>query len=201
MRRLFLLTLGVMACFAAVATADATRTSYLRPQYLPPAELARVLGARTTEGRQMVEWRGTDGAHFVELRRNDAANLMIVSGSADDVAALEALVKAVDVPPRQISIEARIVEVDESRARELGIDWSRFGLTGEASADWYRDHSHQRVESSYPGSPSYTNDQEATRTRLRRSPQHPRLAVHRPAPAHGKGRGHLSRRPAHPDAQ
>lgn len=150
-----LATLALLASFAAItntAMADATRVSYLKPQYLPPADLARVLGARDTGGHMTVEWRGTDGMHSVEIRRNDAANLVIIAGSADDVAAIEAMVKAVDVPPRQISIEARIVEIDENKARRLGIDWSNVWLNGDANTTARRqtqDSRNQRTPGNY----------------------------------------------------
>ena len=101
------------------------RVVYLKPAYVPPGELSEMIGVRFTDARGLVEWRDTTGGHAVEVRRNDAANLLIFSGEPADVAAVEALAKAADLPPRQIAIEARIVEVNETKARALGIDWDQ----------------------------------------------------------------------------
>lgn len=114
-----------LAAFAPPPACADSRVAYLKPQYVPPAELAGMLGVQSSGGRGLLEWRGSDGMHSVEVRRNDASNLLMVSGSSDDVAAVEAMVRAADVAPRQISIEAKIVEVDRNKARDLGIDWSQ----------------------------------------------------------------------------
>ncbi len=107
------------------------RVSTIKPQYLPPAELARILGVRARDGREVLEWRAGNDIRSVEIRRNDAANLVMIIGESGDVAAAEAMVKATDVAPRQIMIEAKIVEVNRTRLSDLGFDWSdisaRFG--------------------------------------------------------------------------
>lgn len=116
----------------AIVTSPAwseTRTSTVKPQYLPPAELARALGVREREGRDVLEWRTSDAVHVVDVRRNDGANLFVLSGSPEDVDAVEAMVKAFDVPPHQITIEAQIVEVDRNRVSDLGFDWGQITAT------------------------------------------------------------------------
>jgi type II secretory pathway component GspD/PulD (secretin) len=129
----------MLAAVAAPATADvAPALASVKPQYLPPAELARILNVHTSGSREVVEWRGPDALHTVEVRRSDAANQVILAGTPEDIAVVEALIKAADLPPRQVAIEARIVEVDESRARDLGIDWSRLNSTAlvQQRASW-----------------------------------------------------------------
>ncbi|MBI5709788.1 MAG: hypothetical protein HZC42_05690 [Candidatus Eisenbacteria bacterium] len=148
----------------APAGVAASRVVYVRPQYLPPAELGRVLGVRQVDARGVLEWQAPDGMHAVEVRRNDAANLLIFSGGAADVEAVEAMVRAADVAPRQIAVEARIVEVDESRTRDLGIDWS----TLSTSAALRQEHARSVVERSTrtPYGPSGPYRDEATQDRL-----------------------------------
>lgn len=108
-----------------------TKISTFKPQYLPPGELVRVVGVREAQGREVLEWRVGNDIRSVEIRRNDAANLVMIVGEAGDVTAAEALVKAADVAPRQIRVEAKIVELDRNRLSDLGFDWSqisaRFG--------------------------------------------------------------------------
>lgn len=114
----------MVATSAAGAWAE-TQVATYKPQHLPPAELARVLGLREQQGREVMEWRAGESMRSVEIRRNDAANLIMLTGEASDVAMAELLVKAADVAPRQVMIEATIVELDRDRATEMGFDWSR----------------------------------------------------------------------------
>lgn len=116
--------------------------SYVRPQFLPPQALAEAMGVRFDGMRGLMEWRDENGAHAVEVRRNDAANLLILSGSSGDVAIAEGLVRGADQAPRQIAIEAMIVEVDESRARRVGIDWDALLQSSGAGVQWFWDEFH-----------------------------------------------------------
>jgi type II secretory pathway component GspD/PulD (secretin) len=100
------------------------RTVQIKPQYLPPPDLARILGVHDVDGRGVISWQEGGVTHSVDVRRNDAANLMIVTGAPGDVALVESMAKAADVAPRQIAIEARIVEIDTNKALDAGIDWS-----------------------------------------------------------------------------
>ena len=150
--RLFLIAALAVGTLAAAAFAEVGPTLVVvKPQYLPPAEVVRMLDARTVGGRDIVEWRTGDAAHSVELRLSDAANGIILAGAAADVAAVQALIAAADMAPHQIAIEARIVEVDESKARDLGIDWSKLStnvnLTQRAS--WASQVSSQRSSGDY----------------------------------------------------
>lgn len=139
----------ITGLFAAGAWAQSeTRVTTLRPQYLPPAELAQILGIRGDGARGTMEWRAGGEMHAVDVRRNDSANLLIVAGSAEDVAAVEAMVMAADVPPRQIMVEATIVEVDRDRLTELGFDWSQVSVRFGAN---YRHNSTYRKS-------TYSND-------------------------------------------
>ena len=132
------------------AQAASPRVATIKPSYLPPAELADILGVRYVDTRGTLTWQAEDGPHTVEFRRNDSANLLIVSGSAADVESVEALAKSVDVPPRQIAVEARIVEIDQSRTRELGIDWDELVRGSGVSLRWSYVHD-QAIQQVTPG--------------------------------------------------
>lgn len=133
-----LATSALLTLHGSSVAQDGARVSYLKPQYLPPGELARVLGVREADGHGVLIWQEGDVAHRVELRRNDPSNLLIVLGASADVAAVEAMVKAVDVPPRQILIEAKVVEVNESKALDAGIDWSSLRADVFGRESWAR---------------------------------------------------------------
>jgi type IV pilus assembly protein PilQ len=115
----------VVMALAAPAAAQSPRTDTYKPSYVPPAELMRMMGARESDGRWRLAWPSGGGERAVELRSNDAANVVFVTGAPDDVASATALAQSLDLAPRQISLEARIVEVDTDRAKDLGFDWTQ----------------------------------------------------------------------------
>jgi len=48
------------------------------------------------------------------------------------------MVKVADVPPRQIMVEATIVEVDRDRLKDLGIDWSLIATRADVSQERFK---------------------------------------------------------------
>lgn len=113
-----------MMSVAGFAAAQSAGNAVLKPQYLPPAELELMLGAREVGGRSVIEWTSGGASHAVSVRRNDASNMLLLQGSPEDISAILSQAQTFDVAPRQIAIEAKIVEVDQNKARDLGIDWS-----------------------------------------------------------------------------
>lgn len=138
----------ILTSSLALAAQAETRTELVHPKYLPPAELASVLGAREESGRTRIEWRDAAGVHDVTVRRNDAANLVVLTGEAADVAVVTSTIASVDVAPRQIAIEARIIEVDEAKALAVGVDWGRL-RSGAALSQQY-DETVERRPGAFP---------------------------------------------------
>ncbi|MBU8934691.1 MAG: hypothetical protein KOO62_11900 [candidate division Zixibacteria bacterium] len=97
----------------------------VKPDFLPPSEVAEFLGVRSVGGRNFMRWEMPDGFHQVEIRLNDAANILVLSGEVADVDHVVALIHKADVPPRQIEIEVKIIEVSTSKARDIGLDWEQ----------------------------------------------------------------------------
>lgn len=62
-------------------------------------------------------------------------NTLVVTDTLDKHAAVEEVLKQIDIPMRQVMIEARIVVADDSFGRDLGV---RLGLTGRALLDGTR---------------------------------------------------------------
>lgn len=58
------------------------------------------------------------------LAANDASGVVVARLSPPRLEELASYFKAVDFPRRQVMIEARIVEVDRSFAKQLGVNWS-----------------------------------------------------------------------------
>lgn len=122
------------AATAPAAVVAANVTTY-KPNYVPPTELLTVVGARPYGGGYVLDWRLPDGNHYVDLRVNDAANLIIISGVASDVDQAVSLIQAIDVAPRQIEIEVKIIQINTSKARNIGLDWESLFDRTRASAN------------------------------------------------------------------
>jgi type IV pilus assembly protein PilQ len=81
---------------------------------------------------------------FGKLDSDDRTNVLIIRDLPQNIVEVKALVATLDTATPQVLIEARIVEVDTSFTRELGIQWggsyraasgnTRFGMTGAQDA-------------------------------------------------------------------
>ena len=60
---------------------------------------------------------------FGKLDSDDRTNVLIIRDLPQNVAEVKALVATLDTATPQVLIEARIVEVDTSFTRELGVQW------------------------------------------------------------------------------
>jgi type IV pilus assembly protein PilQ len=76
---------------------------------------------------------------FGRLDSDDRTNMLIIRDLPQNIAEVKAMVATLDTATPQVLIEARIVEVETSFARELGIQWggayrdgssTQFGMTG-----------------------------------------------------------------------
>jgi type IV pilus assembly protein PilQ len=76
---------------------------------------------------------------FGRLDSDDRTNVLIIRDLPQNIAEVKALVATLDTATPQVLIEARIVEVETTFARELGIQWggayrdgssTKFGMTG-----------------------------------------------------------------------
>jgi len=74
-----------------------------------------------------------------KVQIDDRTNTIVIRDLPRNVGAVKALIAALDTPTPQVLIEARIVEVDTSFSRELGVQWggsyhnngsTQFGITG-----------------------------------------------------------------------
>jgi len=93
------------------------------PAYLSVLELTDLLGTQWSNGRHRLQWLDGSEPKTVDLRAHETANFLIVTGSRADVDNVFALMRELDLPPQQIEIEAMIIEMDNQRAHDLGLDW------------------------------------------------------------------------------
>ncbi len=99
-----------------------TRTEFMQVNYAKVTDLAKLI--KTTSGKDsMLSTRGS-------LSVDERTNTLLVQDTADKLADIRRLVQTLDVPVRQVLIEARIVIVSDTFERDLGV---RFGVTSAQS--------------------------------------------------------------------
>jgi type IV pilus assembly protein PilQ len=93
------------------------RSEYLQVNYAKAADLAELI---KSQGGSLLSGRGSVA---VDAR----TNTLLLLDTADKLAEIRRLVGTLDIPVRQVLIEARIVIVNDDFTRELGV---RAGVTG-----------------------------------------------------------------------
>ncbi|MCP4571126.1 MAG: hypothetical protein GY838_02115 [bacterium] len=126
------------------------------PAYLSVLDLADLLGAQWTDGRLRVQWQDGSAHNTVDLRAHETANFVIATGSQANVDHILGLARELDLPPQQIEIEAMIIEMDNQRAHDLGLDWDHllerssaiFDLSRRDDYNSYRESTEQTTNGS-----------------------------------------------------
>jgi len=102
------------------------RTEFLQVNYAKVDDLAKLIRGTTTGGgggtpgkNSMLSARGT-------LSVDTRTNTLMVQDTADRLADIRRMVQMLDVPIKQVLIEARVVVVSDTFERDLG---ARFGVT------------------------------------------------------------------------
>lgn len=100
------------------------RTEYLQVNYAKASDIAALVQAQgagsTSGGKTLLSGRGS-------VTIDERTNTLLIQDTTESIANVRQLVATLDVPVRQVLIEARIVVVSEDFARDLGV---RAGFTG-----------------------------------------------------------------------
>ena len=108
------------------------RTEYLQVNYAKAEDIAALIQAQgggaggttsSNSGRSLLSSRGS-------VTIDPRTNTLLVQDTSDSIANIRLLVSTLDIPVRQVLIEARIVVVSQDFSRELGV---RAGFTGTNS--------------------------------------------------------------------
>lgn len=98
-----------------------------------PEELAHAANLSLTgEGKRAVvsktnEERWNEGSDSDAQRRvlvDRATNTLLFYGTEAEALSVREIIAALDVAPKQVSLEARVVAVSKQAAKELGVDWA-----------------------------------------------------------------------------
>jgi type IV pilus assembly protein PilQ len=109
-----------LAAHADVQDLAPLRTEYLQVNYAKAADLATLIKSQGGSGSGLLSKRGT-------VSVDDRTNTLLLQDSADRLDDIRRLVGTLDIPIRQVQIEARIVIVSDDFSRELGV---RAGFSG-----------------------------------------------------------------------
>lgn len=93
----------------------------------------------------------------IHVSYNRTANAVILSGTPLELMEIAAVLRTLDIPEKQVKVEAEVIAVNRSHSKELGIDWNFKSLTG--SADYSRESwNEQRYVTDDTGHIKYDND-------------------------------------------
>ena len=100
------------------------RSEFMQANYAKVADLAKMI--RPTAGGAAGGGRNSMLSNRGSLSIDERTNTLMVQDTAENLAEIRRLVQALDVPVRQVLIEARIVVVSDTFERDLG---AQFGVT------------------------------------------------------------------------
>jgi type IV pilus assembly protein PilQ len=96
------------------------RTEYLQINYAKAEDIAALVQSQGSGGKTLLSSRGS-------VTIDPRTNTLLIQDTSDSIANVRQLVTTLDIPVRQVRIEARIVVVSEDFSRDLGV---RLGFTG-----------------------------------------------------------------------
>lgn len=119
-----------LASKKVVEQLEPLRTEYMQINYAKAEDIRVMLLGGEDVATDKITARGRllskRGVANVDIR----TNVLIIKDTAKKMEAIRALIKELDIPVRQVMIEARIVNADKNFARDIGM---RFGVAKAAS--------------------------------------------------------------------
>jgi len=104
------------------------QSEFVRVRYAKAGSLVKLFQAGSEDGGRLISSRGSV---IVDARTNS----LIITDTAAKLADIRALIELVDIPVRQVMIEARIVIAQSDLTKNLGIEWGGGYLNPDANGD------------------------------------------------------------------
>ncbi|UTV29195.1 type IV pilus secretin PilQ family protein [Photobacterium atrarenae] len=101
------------------------RSDIVQVHYAKATDLAELLRGQE-EGASMLSARGS-------LHVDERTNSLIINDLASQIDNIKTIVAALDIPVKQVHIEARIVSVNEDDVDEIGVRWGVLGSNGDTT--------------------------------------------------------------------
>lgn len=77
-----------------------------------------------SKGKAEREQSSQKGKNALRIWTDPGTNSLLIYGTEQQAAAAKQLIKSLDVPAKQVSLEAKIVSLEKSAAKNLGIGWT-----------------------------------------------------------------------------
>jgi type IV pilus assembly protein PilQ len=116
---------------AALQTLEPVRSQAFQLNYTKAADIARQLGTSTGSGAASTRILSTRGSVIAEPRTNQ----VFVTDIPSKLEEIQSLITRLDVPVRQVIIEARIVEASDQFGKSLGVRLGANDLRGVRGGD------------------------------------------------------------------
>lgn len=102
------------------------RTEYIRLNYAKASDVLKLIEDARSSGSRGINDAGntsllnsSKGVITVDAR----TNTLVVKDTNEGINSMRALIEKIDIPVKQVMIEARIVNASESFSREIGVQW------------------------------------------------------------------------------
>lgn len=138
------------------------RTEYIRVRYASATELFKLFGKSGNRGGNSGGFGGgsNNGGSTASILSergsaivDERTNSIILTDTADKIDEFKKLIEQVDIPIRQVMIEARIVIANTNFAEEMGIKWGAIGIDTPGNSIVSISGSQDGLDSD-PGSPA-----------------------------------------------
>ena len=111
-----------------------TKVVYLK--YAKAADLVEVLqGVGKTQGEDIKKGKAqaADIDKQLDIHADESTNALVLTAPPSLMRSLESVIRQLDIRRSQVLVDAIIAEVGENKARELGVQWTVFDLSGETA--------------------------------------------------------------------
>ncbi|GMQ83359.1 MAG: type II secretion system secretin GspD [Gammaproteobacteria bacterium] len=112
-----------------------TKVIYLK--YATAADLVEVLrGVGKTQGKDVKKGAAAAARNIdkqLDIQADESTNALVITAPPALMRSLEAVIRQLDIRRAQVLVDAIIAEIAEGRARELGIQWAVFDLSGSTT--------------------------------------------------------------------
>lgn len=94
----------------------------IEPADIGSTETLKINYARASDIKKSLEPILTDLK--LKAQADDSSNSLIVSGSLTGIDRIKTVLTKVDIPQQQVELEAKVVAINKTNTKDMGIDWS-----------------------------------------------------------------------------
>lgn len=100
------------------------------PESAPKAKGAKPAAAKPAQNANTQQLDSKSAKDQISIEADERMNAVVISAPPQVLSALKGVIKQLDVRRAQVLIEAILVEVSDSKAAQLGVDWASVGNNG-----------------------------------------------------------------------